>query len=185
MTRSSQELIDLEARYGAHNYHPLPIVIAKGDGAWVTDPEGKRYLDCLASYSALNQGYNHPRIMDAVRAQLETGVTLTSRAFYNTRLGEFLEKICRLAGFDRALPMNTGAEAVETAIKMARKHAYKVRGVPDDEAEIIVFTGNFHGRTTTIVGFSDEASYQDGFGPFTPGFRMVPYGDLDALKSAM
>ncbi|MEN8150063.1 MAG: aminotransferase class III-fold pyridoxal phosphate-dependent enzyme, partial [Planctomycetota bacterium] len=185
MTRSSQELIDLEARYGAHNYHPLPIVIAAGDGAWVTDPEGNRYLDCLASYSALNQGYNHPRIMDAVRDQLETGVTLTSRAFYNTRLGEFLEKICKLAGFDRALPMNTGAEAVETAIKMARKHAYKVRGVPENEAEILVFTGNFHGRTTTIVGFSDEAAYQDGFGPFTPGFKILPYGDIEALRSAM
>jgi ornithine--oxo-acid transaminase len=177
--------MDLEARYGAHNYHPLPIVIARGEGAWVTDPEGNRYLDCLASYSALNQGYNHPRIMDAVRAQLETGVTLTSRAFYNTRLGEFLEKICTMAGFDRALPMNTGAEAVETAIKMARKHAYKVRGVPDGKAEIVVFSGNFHGRTTTIVGFSDEPDYQDGFGPFTPGFRLVPYGDIDALKAAV
>ena len=185
MTRSSKELIDLEARYGAHNYHPLPIVIATGDGAWVTDPEGNRYLDCLASYSALNQGYNHPRIMQAVRDQLDTGVTLTSRAFYNTRLGEFLEKICKLAGFDRALPMNTGAEAVETAIKMARKHAYKVRGVPDGEAEIIVFSGNFHGRTTTIVGFSDEEAYKDGFGPFTPGFRLVPYGDIEAFRAAL
>jgi len=185
MSRSSKELIDLEARYGAHNYHPLPIVIATGEGAWVTDPEGNRYLDCLASYSALNQGYNHPRIMEAVRAQLETGVTLTSRAFYNTRLGEFLEKICKLAGFDRALPMNTGAEAVETAIKMARKHAYKVRGVPDGEAEILVFSGNFHGRTTTIVGFSDEPAYQDGFGPFTPGFRILPYGDIEAFRAAL
>jgi len=182
---SSRQAMDLEARYGAHNYHPLPIVIATGEGAWATDPEGNRYLDCLASYSALNQGYNHPRIMDAVRAQLETGVTLTSRAFYNTRLGEFLEKICKLAGFDRALPMNTGAEAVETAIKMARKHAYKVRGVPDGEAEILVFTGNFHGRTTTIVGFSDEPAYQDGFGPFTPGFRILPYGDIEAFRAAI
>jgi len=185
MTRSSKVLIDLEARYGAHNYHPLPIVIAHGEGAWVTDPEGNRYLDCLASYSALNQGYGHPRIMEAVRAQLETGVTLTSRAFYNTRLGEFLEKICKLAGFDRALPMNTGAEAVETAIKMARKHAYKVRGIPDGSAEILVFTGNFHGRTTTIVGFSDEPAYQDGFGPFTPGFRILPYGDIEAFRAAL
>ena len=185
MNRSSKEYIELEARYGAHNYHPLPVVIARGEGAYVWDPEGKRYLDCLASYSALNQGYAHPRIVKAMKDQLDTGVTLTSRAFYNTRLGEFLEKICGIVGMDRALPMNTGAEAVETAIKMARKHAYKVRGIPDGEAEILVFTGNFHGRTTTIVGFSDEAQYQDGFGPFTPGFKLVPYGDIDAFRAAL
>jgi ornithine--oxo-acid transaminase len=185
MSLSSEKCIELEARYGAHNYHPLPIVIAKGDGAWVWDPEGNRYLDCLASYSALNQGYNHPRIMQAIKDQLDTGVTLTSRAFYNTRLGEFLEKICKLAGMDRALPMNTGAEAVETAIKLARKYGYKHRGIPDGKAEIIVFSGNFHGRTTTIVGFSDEESYQDGFGPFTPGFKLVEYGDIEAFKAAL
>lgn len=185
MTLSSEECIQLEARYGAHNYHPLPIVIAKGEGAWVFDPEGNRYLDCLSSYSALNQGYAHPRIVKAMRDQLDTGVTLTSRAFHNTRLGEFLKKICEISGLERALPMNTGAEAVETAIKMVRKHAYKVRGVPDGEAEILVFSGNFHGRTTTIVGFSSEAQYQDGFGPFTPGFRMLPYGDIEAFRSAL
>ena len=185
MTRSTQECIDLEARYGAENYHPLPIVIARGEGAWVWDPEGNKYLDCLASYSALNQGYNHPKIMAAVREQLETGVTLTSRAFYNTRLGEFLEKICKIAGMEKALPMNTGAEAVETAIKLARKHGYKKQGIPEGEAEIIVFSGNFHGRTTTIVGFSDEAQYQDGFGPFTPGFKLVPYGDIAAFEAAV
>jgi ornithine--oxo-acid transaminase len=185
MDRSSAKCMELEATYGAHNYHPLPIVIAKGEGAWVWDPEGNKYLDCLASYSALNQGYNHPRIMAAVRAQLDTGVTLTSRAFYNTRLGEFLEKICKLAGMDRALPMNTGAEAVETAIKLARKHGYTHRGIPDGCAEILVFSGNFHGRTTTIVGFSDEEAYQEGFGPFTPGFRILPYGDIEAFREAL
>ncbi len=185
MALSSRDCIDLENRYGAHNYHPLPIVISRAEGAWVTDPEGRRYLDCLAAYSALNQGYNHPRILAAVRAQLETGVTLTSRAFYNDRLGQFLKKICELSGFAKALPMNTGAEAVETAIKMARKHAYKVRGVPEGQAEIVVFSGNFHGRTTTIVGFSDEPQYRDGFGPFTPGFRLVPYGDAAALRAAV
>ncbi|MHC4472574.1 MAG: ornithine--oxo-acid transaminase [Planctomycetota bacterium] len=183
--RSSKELIALESRYGAHNYHPLPIVIARGRGAWVWDPEGKMYLDCLASYSALNQGYGHPRILDAVRAQLETGVTLTSRAFFNTRLGEFLEKVVGLCGMEKALPMNTGAEAVETAIKMARKHGYQRRSIPDGEAEIIAFTGNFHGRTTTVVGFSTEEQYKEGFGPFTPGFRVVPYGDIDAFKAVL
>jgi len=185
MGLSSEKCIELEATYGAHNYHPLPIVIAKGDGAWVWDPEGNKYLDCLASYSALNQGYNHPRIMQAVRDQLETGVTLTSRAFYNTRLGEFMEKICKLAGMDRALPMNTGAEAVETAIKLARRYGYQHKGIPADQAEILVFSGNFHGRTTTIVGFSDEEAYQKDFGPFTPGFKILPYGDIEAFRAAL
>jgi ornithine--oxo-acid transaminase len=177
--------MQLEERYGAHNYHPLPIVIARGDGVWVYDPEGRRYMDCLAAYSALNQGYNNPRILQAAREQLETGVTLTSRAFYNARLGEFLHKITSLTGMERALPMCTGAEAVETAIKMARKYGYRRRGIPDGRAEIIAFEGNFHGRTTTIVGFSTEEQYQDGFGPFTPGFRVVPYGDLDAFAAAV
>jgi ornithine--oxo-acid transaminase len=185
MSRSSKECLELEERYGARNYHPLPIVISRAEGAWVEDPEGNRYLDCLAAYSALNQGYGHPRIVKAVKDQLDTGVTLTSRAFYNARLGEFLEKICTLAGMDRALPMNTGAEAVETAIKLARKHGYQVRGIPEGEAEIVVFGGNFHGRTTTIVGFSDEPAYREGFGPFTPGFRLVPYGDIDAFRDAL
>jgi len=184
MALSSRDCIELEAKYGADNYHPLPIVIARGEGAWVWDPEGNRFLDCLAAYSALNQGYNHPRIVQAVKDQLDTGVTLTSRAFYNTRLGEFLEKICKIAGMDRALPMNTGAEAVETAIKMARRHGYE-RGIPDGEAEILVFTGNFHGRTTTIVGFSDEEAYRRGFGPFTPGFKLLPYGDIEAFRAAL
>jgi ornithine--oxo-acid transaminase len=185
MPLSSKECIDLEARYGARNYHPLPVVISRAEGAWVEDPEGNRYLDCLAAYSALNQGYGHPRIVAAVKAQLDTGVTLTSRAFYNARLGEFLGKICTLAGMDKALPMNTGAEAVETAVKMARKYGYQNRGIPDGEAEILVFEGNFHGRTTTIVGFSDEPAYRQGFGPFTPGFRILPYGDIEAFRAAL
>jgi ornithine--oxo-acid transaminase len=185
MTLSSRECIDLESSFGASNYHPLPIVISRGQGAWVFDPEGRRYLDCLAAYSALNQGYGHPRILAAVREQLESGVTLTSRAFYNDRLGLFLKRICEIAGFTKALPMNTGAEAVETAIKLARKHAQTVRKIPAEKAEILVFSGNFHGRTTTIVGFSDEPQYQEGFGPFTPGFRLVPYGDADALRRAV
>jgi ornithine--oxo-acid transaminase len=181
---SSEKCIDLEARYGARNYKPIPIVISRGEGCWVWDPEGNKYLDCLAAYSALNQGYGHPRILAAAREQLETGVTLTSRAFYNSRLGEFVEKITKLSGFEKALPMCTGAEAVETAIKMARKHAYTRRGVAEDQAEILVFEGNFHGRTTTIVGFSSEEQYRRGFGPFTPGFRILPYGDLDAVRAA-
>jgi len=182
---SSKRCMELEERHGAHNYHPLPIVIARGDRVWVWDPEGRKYMDCLAAYSALNQGYANPRILAAAREQLESGVALTSRAFYNNRLGEFLEKITRLTGMERALPMCTGAEAVETAIKMCRKYAYERRGVPDGEAEILAFEGNFHGRTTTIVGFSTEAQYRDGFGPFTPGFRLLPYGDLEALRRAV
>jgi ornithine--oxo-acid transaminase len=182
---TSQEYIDKEMRYGAHNYHPLPIVIARGEGVWVWDPEGKKYMDCLASYSALNQGYNHPKIIAAAREQLETGVTLTSRAFYNTRLGLFLEKVCKITGMDRALPMNTGAEAVETAIKMARKWGYRVKGVVDGQAEIITFSNNFHGRTTTVISFSSEPAYRDGFGPFTPGFRLVKYGDSEAFEAAV
>jgi ornithine--oxo-acid transaminase len=185
MTRTTREMIELELRYGANNYHPLPIVIARGKGVFVWDPEGNRYMDCLSSYSAINQGYAHPRILAAVMAQLETGITLTSRAFHNTRLGEFLEKIVLLTGMEKALPMNTGAEAVETAIKLARRHGYDRQGIPDGKAEIITFTGNFHGRTTTIVGFSDEPQYRRGFGPFTPGFPMVPYGDIEAFREAV
>ncbi|MCU0726296.1 MAG: ornithine--oxo-acid transaminase [Planctomycetes bacterium] len=185
MPLSSRDCIDLESTYGASNYHPLPVVISRAEGAWVFDPEGRKYLDCLAAYSALNQGYGHPKILAAVREQLGTGVTLTSRAFYNDKLGLFLKRICRIAGFEKALPMNTGAEAVETAIKLARKHAVKVRGIPEGQAEILVFSGNFHGRTTTIVGFSDEPQYREGFGPFTPGFRLVPYGDAEAVRQAL
>ncbi len=180
----TQTLIEMAETFGAHNYLPLPVVIEKGVGAWVWDVEGKRYLDCLSSYSALNQGHCHPRIVLAAVKQMRK-VTLTSRAFHNTELGSLL---CELAGFcdmETALPMNTGAEAVETAIKAARKWGYTVKGVPADQAEIIVFTGNFHGRTTTIVSFSTEPQYRAGFGPFTPGFRTVPYGDAAAVRAAI
>jgi len=169
--------------FGAHNYHPLPIVIARAEGVWVYDPEGNRYMDMLSAYSALNHGHGHPAILAALIEQA-CKVTLTSRAFHNDRLGPFLKKVCELTGFEAALPMNTGAEAVETAIKAARKWGYKVKGVPDGRAEIIVAADNFHGRTTTIVGFSTEDQYRDGFGPFTPGFVVVPFGDAEALATA-
>jgi ornithine--oxo-acid transaminase len=181
---SSETSIRLAEAFGAHNYHPLPIVIARAQGVWVEDPEGRRYLDMLSSYSALNQGHCHPRILAALIEQAGR-VTLTSRAFHNERLGPFLEKLCRLTGFERALPMNTGAEAVETGIKAVRKWGYKVKGVPENEAEIVVAADNFHGRTTTIVSFSTEDQYKDGFGPFTPGFKVVPFGDIDALEAAI
>ncbi|MBS1262547.1 MAG: Ornithine aminotransferase 2 [Calditrichaeota bacterium] len=184
-TATSQAFIDLEAKYGAHNYHPLPIVIERGQGVWVWDPDGNRYMDCLAAYSALNQGYNHPRIMEAARKQIDAGITLTSRAFYNTHLGNFLKLVSEVTGHDRVLPMNTGAEAVESSIKLARRWGYWKKGVPHDKAEIIVFDGNFHGRTTTIVGFSSDDSYRDGFGPFTPGFKLVEFGDLEAFEKAI
>ena len=181
---SSADLIALEDRYGAHNYHPLDVVITKGKGAWVWDVEGNRYLDCLAAYSAVNQGHCHPRIVKALTDQAST-LALTSRAFRNDQLGRYYERICSLTGFDRILPMNTGAEAVETAIKASRKWAYTVKGVPADAAEIIVFADNFHGRTTTIVGFSTDEQSRSGFGPFTPGFTVVPYGDVEAVSAAM
>lgn len=171
-------------QYSAHNYHPLPVVIERGEGAWVWDVDGNRYLDMLSAYSALNQGHRHPVIIEAARKQLDT-LTLTSRAFHNDQMGPFLRELCEATGFDRALPMNTGAEAVETAIKMVRKWGYKVKGVPDGKAEIIVCENNFHGRTTTIVGFSSEPQYKDGFGPFTPGFKEIPYGDAAALEKAI
>jgi ornithine--oxo-acid transaminase len=171
-------------RYSAHNYHPLPVVIERGEGVWVWDVDGNRYLDMLSAYSALNQGHRHPVIIEAAKEQLDT-LTLTSRAFHNDRMGPFLKRLCEATGFDRALPMNTGAEAVETAIKMVRKWGYKVKGVPDGRAEIIVCENNFHGRTTTIVGFSTEAQYKDGFGPFAPGFTVIPYGDAEALEAAI
>jgi ornithine--oxo-acid transaminase len=171
-------------KYSAHNYHPLPVVLERGEGVWVWDVDGNRYLDMLSAYSALNQGHRHPAIIDAAHRQLDT-LTLTSRAFHNDQMGPFLRDLCEATGFERALPMNTGAEAVETAIKMVRKWGYQVKGVPADEAEIIVCENNFHGRTTTIVGFSSEAQYRDGFGPFTPGFKEIPYGDAKALEAAI
>ncbi|MEX2048544.1 MAG: ornithine--oxo-acid transaminase, partial [Gemmatimonadota bacterium] len=171
-------------QYSAHNYHPLPVVIERGEGVWVWDVDGNRYLDMLSAYSALNQGHRHPAIIEAAHRQLDT-LTLTSRAFHNDQMGPFLKELCEATGFERALPMNTGAEAVETAIKMVRKWGYKVKGVPDGKAEIIVCANNFHGRTTTIVGFSSEPQYKDGFGPFTPGFKEIPYGDSDALAAAI
>jgi len=180
----SARFIELEERHGAHNYHPLDVVIARAEGAWVWDVEGKRYMDFLAAYSAVNQGHCHPRLVKVMEEQAKR-VTLTSRAFRNDQLGPFCEELTKLTGFHRVLPMNTGAEAVETAIKAARKWGYTVKGIPADEAEILVFDGNFHGRTTTIVGFSSDDEYRFGFGPFTPGFRLLPYGDADAVAAAM
>lgn len=171
-------------RYGAHNYHPLPIVVAEAFGAWVTDVDGKRYLDCLAAYSALNFGHAHPLLVDAARAQLDR-LTLTSRAFHNDRLGPFLEGLATLAGKEMVLPMNTGAEAVESAIKVARAWGYRVKGVAPGRAKIIVADGNFHGRTTTIISFSDDPDARADFGPYTPGFVSVPYGDAAALAAAI
>jgi len=182
--RATQDYIALEEQYGAHNYHPLDVVVARGEGCWVWDVEGKRYLDFLAAYSAVNQGHCHPEILNAAIGQARQ-VTLTSRAFRNDQLGPFYQQICELTGFGRFLPMNTGAEAVETALKTARKWAYKVKGVPEGKAEILAFTNNFHGRTITIVSFSTEELYRDGFGPFTPGFRVLPYGDAEAVAQAM
>ncbi|MFL6179226.1 MAG: aminotransferase class III-fold pyridoxal phosphate-dependent enzyme, partial [Actinomycetes bacterium] len=176
-----QELVQ---RYSAHNYHPLPVVLTHGDGAWVTDTEGKKYLDLLSAYSALNFGHRHPRLIEAAKSQMDR-LTLTSRAFHNDKLGEFAEALAELTGKDMVLPMNSGAEAVETAIKTARKWGYRVKGVPADSARIIVADGNFHGRTTTIVSFSTDPEARDDFGPFTPGFDIVAYGDLKALESAI
>src|SRR5579872_6916786 len=180
----SQELIALEEQFGAHNYHPLDVVIERAEGAWVYDVDGKRYLDCLAAYSAVNQGHCHPRILHVLMQQA-CKVTLTSRAFRNDQLPLLYEELHRLAGFDMALPMNSGAEAVETAVKAARKWGYKVKGIPDGKAEIVVCSNNFHGRTVTIVSFSSDMQYRDGFGPFTPGFKIIPYGDGDALRSSI
>ena len=181
---NTTDFVELEERFGAHNYHPLDVVIDRGQGVWVWDVEGKKYMDCLAAYSAVNQGHCHPRIVEALIQQAPR-LSLTSRAFRNNRLAGFYEKLAKLTGFDKVLPMNTGAEAVETAIKAARKWAYTVKGTAEDQAEIIVFDGNFHGRTTTIVGFSTEPQSRNGFGPFTPGFKIVPYGDFDAIEKAM
>jgi ornithine--oxo-acid transaminase len=179
----SQAWIDREERFSAHNYHPLDTVLARGEGCWVWDVEGRRYLDCLAAYSAVNQGHNHPRLVKALIDQAQK-LSLTSRAFRNDRFGPFCEKLARLTGYDKVLMMNTGAEAVETAIKAARKWGYEVKGVAEGAAKILVFSGNFHGRTTTIVGFSDDPIARGGYGPFTPGFEIVPYGDLAAATAA-
>ena len=181
---SAADFIRLEKDYGADNYHPLEIVIQRGQGVWVWDTEGNKYLDFLAAYSAVNQGHAHPRLLKVLKEQAER-VTLTSRAFYTDQLGPLYKTLHEMTGYQKILPMNTGAEAVETAIKCARKWGYKVKGVPQGQAEILVFEGNFHGRTTTIVGFSSEDQYRDGFGPFTPGFTLLPFGDLDAIKQAM
>ena len=180
----AQEYIALEDSYGAYNYHPLDVVINRADGVWVWDVDGKRYMDFLAAYSAVNQGHCHPRLVKVMAEQM-CRVALTSRAFRNDQLGPFCKEICELTGYARMLPMNTGAEAVETAVKAARKWGYTVKGIAEDQAEILVFDGNFHGRTTTIVSFSADEEYRAGFGPFTPGFRILPYGDLEAVRMAM
>jgi ornithine--oxo-acid transaminase len=180
----TQEFIQLEEQYGAHNYHPLDVVIDRAQGCWVYDVEGKKYLDCLAAYSAVNQGHCHPKILNALVDQAHK-VTLTSRAFRNDQLPLLYQQLHELTGFDMTLPMNSGAEAVETAVKAARKWGHKVKGIPDGKAEIIVCANNFHGRTVTIVGFSTDEQYRDGFGPFTPGFKIIPYGDAAALRAAM
>ncbi len=181
---TAESLVALEDKWGAHNYHPLDIVIERGEGPWLFDVDGKRYLDCLSAYSAVNQGHCHPRILDTMRSQAER-VTLTSRAFRNDQLPLFCEELAEFCGMDAVLPMNTGAEAVETAIKASRRWGYRTKKIPTDQAEIIVCDNNFHGRTTTIVGFSSEKSYQDGFGPFTPGFVSVPFGDVAAIEAAI
>ncbi len=182
-TTGSRRCIELEARYAAHNYHPLDVVLARGEGVWVWDVEGRRYLDFLAAYSAVNQGHNHPRIVAALVEQAKV-LALTSRAFRNDRFGAFCKKLCEVTGYDRALMMNTGAEAVETAIKAARKWGYEVKGVPEGQARILVFDGNFHGRTTTIVGFSTDETAREHFGPFTPGFTVCRYGDVESAAQA-
>jgi ornithine--oxo-acid transaminase len=184
MENPVENAIALEGRHSAHNYEPLPVVLARGEGAHLWDTAGRRYVDMMSAYSAASHGHAHPRILAALEAQVHR-LAVPSRAYYNDRLGPFLEELCRLAGLDAALPMNTGAEAVETAIKAARRWGYRVKGVPRDRAEIIVANGNFHGRTTTIISFSSEPDYRDGFGPFTPGFRGVPFGDLAALEQAI
>ena len=180
----TKECIALEETYGAHNYHPLDVVIERGEGAWVFDVEGKRYLDCLAAYSAVNQGHCHPKLVETLMEQARK-ITLTSRAFRNAQLPLLYKELHNLTGMDMALPMNSGAEAVETAIKAARKWGYTKKGISDRQAEIIVCEGNFHGRTISVVSFSTEQQYRNGFGPFTPGFRVIPFGDAQALRAAI
>jgi ornithine--oxo-acid transaminase len=183
-TLDSRTLIGETERVSAPNYNPLPVVISRGEGVWVWDVEGRKYLDCVSAYSSLNQGHRHPRIVAALVEQAGR-LTLTSRAVHNDQMGPFLSELCALAGQEMALPMNTGAEAVETAIKLARKWGYRTKGVAHDQAEIVVCRNNFHGRTTTIVGFSSETQYREDFGPFTPGFTLVDFGDLAALRAAI
>ncbi len=178
------DAIKLETRYSAHNYEPLPVVLTRGKGAHLWDTSGRRYVDMMSAYSAASHGHAHPRILAALTTQAKR-LAVPSRAYYSDRLGPFLQELCTLAGLDAALPMNTGAEAVETAIKAARRWGYRVKGIAHDRAEIIVASGNFHGRTTTVISFSTEADYRDGFGPFTPGFRAVPFGDLAAIERAI
>lgn len=180
----SQDYIHLEEQYGANNYHPLDVVIEKGEGVWVYDVEGKKYLDCLAAYSAVNQGHCHPRIVKALKDQADK-ITLTSRAFRNTQLPMLCKELCELTGYQMMLPMNSGAEAVETALKAARKWGYKVKGIPENKGEIIACRNNFAGRTISIVSFSTEEQYRDGFGPFTPGFKIIEYGNADELESTI
>jgi len=180
----AKDYIELEQKYGAHNYHPLPVVISKAKGVWVWDVDGKKYIDMLSSYSAINQGHLNERIVNAAVEQLKR-LSLTSRAFSNDRMGAFLKKLCDVSGMEMALPMNTGAEAVETSIKMARRYAHQKKGIPEDKGEIIVCENNFHGRTTTIISFSSDPDSKKGFGPFTPGFVMIPYNDIAAFKKAI
>ncbi len=182
--KTTTRLIDLAETWSAHNYHPLPVVLIRGEGVWVYDPEGNRYMDMLSAYSALNQGHRHPKIIQALKDQADR-ITLTSRAFHNESFGPFCEALCRMAGQEMALLMNSGAEAVETAIKAVRKWGYRVKQVPQDKAEIIVCENNFHGRTTTIVGMSSEEQYRDDFGPYGAGFKIIPYGDAVALEKAI
>ena len=184
MASKTDDFIQEVEKYSAHNYHPIPVVISEADGPWVTDVEGKRYLDMLSAYSAVNQGHRHPKIVEAMTNQAAK-LTLTSRAFHNDQMGPFCRKITSITGFDKFLPMNTGAEAVETAIKAARRWGYLVKKVPEGKAEIIACEGNFHGRTTTIVGFSTDPLCRIGFGPFTPGFKIIPYGDIKSLEEAI
>ena len=184
MTLTSSDLMELENQHGAHNYHPLPVVLSKGDGVYVWDVEGKRYFDFLSAYSAVNQGHCHPKIVQALKDQADV-LTLTSRAFYNDVLGKYEQFITQYFGFDKVLPMNTGAEAVETGIKICRKWAYEKKGIPENQAVIIVCDNNFHGRTTTIVSFSNDPVANKNFGPFTPGFVRIPYNDLNALEQAL
>jgi ornithine--oxo-acid transaminase len=184
VTIKSQSFIAAEEQFSAHNYHPLDVVVERAEGVWLYDVDGKRYMDCLSAYSAVNQGHRHPRIVKALVEQAGR-VTLTSRAFRNDQFGPFAQELCELTGYEMMLPMNSGAEAVETAVKAARKWGYTVKGVPDGQAEIIVCADNFHGRTLTVISFSTEPQYRAGFGPFTPGFVIIPYGDADALEQAI
>lgn len=181
---TSKQAIELENKYGAHNYHPLPVVLSKGEGVFVWDPEGNKYYDFLSAYSAVNQGHSHPKIIQALVEQANT-LSLTSRAFYNNVLGEYEKYVTEYFGFQKVLPMNTGAEGVETAIKICRKWAYEKKGIPEEEAQIIVLENNFHGRTTTVISFSNDPDARKNFGPYTPGFIKIPYNDIEALEKAL